>query len=67
MSADSTESRAEIRNGTVACNAFPLVIMTSNGEREFPQRSSAAASGSSCGNRKAKPSSALSSARTSAA
>jgi MoxR-like ATPase len=36
MTADSTTSRVEIRNGTVTCNAFPLVIMTSNGEREFP-------------------------------
>jgi MoxR-like ATPase len=36
MTADSTTSRVEIRNGTVTCNAFPLVVMTSNGEREFP-------------------------------
>jgi MoxR-like ATPase len=36
MTADSTDSRVQIRNGTVTCNAFPLVIMTSNGEREFP-------------------------------
>jgi MoxR-like ATPase len=36
MTADSTTSRVEIRDGTVTCNAFPLVIMTSNGEREFP-------------------------------
>lgn len=36
MTADSTRSRVEIRDGTVTCNAFPLVIMTSNGEREFP-------------------------------
>ena len=36
MTADSTTRRVEIRNGTVTCNAFPLVIMTSNGEREFP-------------------------------
>jgi MoxR-like ATPase len=27
---------AEIPNGVVTCNAFPLVIMTSNGERDFP-------------------------------
>ncbi len=26
----------EIRGSTVRCNAFPLVILTSNGEREFP-------------------------------
>jgi MoxR-like ATPase len=36
MTADSTTSRVRIRNGTVTCNEFPLVIMTSNGEREFP-------------------------------
>ncbi|MDT3395354.1 MoxR family ATPase [Streptomyces sp. B1866] len=36
MTADSTTGRAEIADGTVTCHAFPLVIMTSNGEREFP-------------------------------
>jgi MoxR-like ATPase len=36
MIADSTTDRAEIRDGTVTCHAFPLVIMTSNREREFP-------------------------------
>ncbi|MGW2229173.1 AAA family ATPase [Streptomyces formicae] len=36
MTADSTTDRVEIRDGTVTCRAFPLVIMTSNGEREFP-------------------------------
>ncbi|MCX4987874.1 MULTISPECIES: AAA family ATPase [unclassified Streptomyces] len=30
------EGEAEIRGGTVTCNAFPLVVMTSNSEREFP-------------------------------
>jgi MoxR-like ATPase len=35
MTADGT-SRAAITRGTVLCRAFPLVIMTSNGEREFP-------------------------------
>lgn len=27
---------ADIHNGVVTCEAFPLVIMTSNGERDFP-------------------------------
>ncbi|MFD9905489.1 AAA family ATPase [Streptomyces sp. NPDC059063] len=36
MTADSTTDRVEIRQGTVTCRAFPLVVMTSNGEREFP-------------------------------
>ncbi|GAB2756696.1 DNA polymerase III delta prime subunit [Amycolatopsis magusensis] len=27
---------AVVRDGRVACNAFPIVVMTSNGEREFP-------------------------------
>ncbi|MEV7554355.1 MoxR family ATPase [Amycolatopsis sp. NPDC089917] len=27
---------AVVRDGRVACHAFPIVIMTSNGEREFP-------------------------------
>ncbi|WP_405805251.1 MoxR family ATPase [Streptomyces sp. NBC_00210] len=36
MTADSTRDRVEIREGTVTCRAFPVVIMTSNGEREFP-------------------------------
>jgi MoxR-like ATPase len=35
MTADGTD-RAVITRGTVLCHAFPLVIMTSNGEREFP-------------------------------
>ena len=28
--------RARIRRGAVRCRAFPIIIMTSNGEREFP-------------------------------
>ncbi|MGW7818437.1 AAA family ATPase [Streptomyces puniciscabiei] len=28
--------RAEIRQGRVRCRAFPFVVLTSNGEREFP-------------------------------
>jgi MoxR-like ATPase len=28
--------RAVIRDGAVACHAFPIVVITSNGEREFP-------------------------------
>jgi MoxR-like ATPase len=31
-----SQSRAPIRAGKVRCQAFPLVIITSNGEREFP-------------------------------
>ncbi|WP_431965021.1 AAA family ATPase [Actinacidiphila sp. bgisy160] len=27
---------AEVRDGTVTCHAFPLIVMTSNSEREFP-------------------------------
>ncbi len=30
------DSSYEVPNGRVSCTAFPLVIMTSNGEREFP-------------------------------
>jgi MoxR-like ATPase len=35
MTADGT-GRVTITGGTVRCRAFPLVVMTSNGEREFP-------------------------------
>ena len=35
MTADGTD-RVSITRGTIRCRAFPLVIMTSNGEREFP-------------------------------
>ncbi|MET7607727.1 AAA family ATPase [Streptomyces avermitilis] len=28
--------RAEVRNGRVECREFPVVVITSNGEREFP-------------------------------
>jgi MoxR-like ATPase len=35
MTADGAE-RVTVTEGTVRCRAFPLVIMTSNGEREFP-------------------------------
>lgn len=33
--ADSQRT-AMVRDGRIACHAFPIVIMTSNGEREFP-------------------------------
>ncbi|QKG21794.1 AAA family ATPase [Actinomadura verrucosospora] len=36
MTADGPGSRVAVTAGTVRCNAFPLVVMTSNGEREFP-------------------------------
>ena len=29
-------SQVHIREGTVRCRAFPIVVMTSNGERDFP-------------------------------
>lgn len=28
--------KAKIRHGLVRCNAFPIIVMTSNGERDFP-------------------------------
>lgn len=31
-----TNINAEIRNGEVRCHAFPIVVMTSNRERDFP-------------------------------
>jgi MoxR-like ATPase len=33
---DDPDHQAEIRDGRVRCRAFPIVIITSNGEREFP-------------------------------
>ena len=39
---DDTEAKtgsqmeAEVENGRITCTAFPLVVMTSNGERDFP-------------------------------
>jgi MoxR-like ATPase len=30
------DARVSIRQGTVRCRAFPVVVMTSNGERDFP-------------------------------
>lgn len=30
------EDRVEIRDGRVTCAAFPVVVLTSNGERDFP-------------------------------
>jgi MoxR-like ATPase len=35
MTADGTD-RVRIDSGRVRCHAFPFVVMTSNGEREFP-------------------------------
>jgi MoxR-like ATPase len=35
MTADS-DNRVPIHRGLVTCHAFPIVIITSNGEREFP-------------------------------
>ncbi|WP_131738555.1 AAA family ATPase [Actinomadura roseirufa] len=36
MTADGPAGRVTVTEGTVVCRAFPLVVMTSNGEREFP-------------------------------
>ena len=36
--------RVPVRDGRVRCHAFPFVVMTSNGERDFPPRCCAAAS-----------------------
>lgn len=36
MTADGTD-RVPVRDGRVGCHAFPVVIITSNAEREFPQ------------------------------
>lgn len=33
---DTTSRKAEIQNGRVQCTEFPFVVLTSNGEREFP-------------------------------
>lgn len=33
---DDPEGAAEITGGVVRCRAFPIVVITSNGEREFP-------------------------------
>ncbi|MFF3482152.1 AAA family ATPase [Streptomyces sp. NPDC002701] len=33
---DGTDERVEIARGRVRCRAFPFVVLTSNGEREFP-------------------------------
>ena len=35
MTAD-TEGWATVENAVVRCNAFPIIVITSNGEREFP-------------------------------
>jgi MoxR-like ATPase len=36
VSLEQESTRVRIRRGTVRCRAFPIVIMTSNGERDFP-------------------------------
>jgi MoxR-like ATPase len=33
---DDPDRSAEVRDGRVRCHAFPIVVITSNGEREFP-------------------------------
>ena len=32
----ASQMEAEVKNGRITCTAFPLVVMTSNGERDFP-------------------------------
>ncbi|MEV3859095.1 MoxR family ATPase [Streptomyces sp. NPDC050095] len=34
--ADATDARMPVTGGRVRCRAFPFVVLTSNGEREFP-------------------------------
>ncbi|QTD98361.1 AAA family ATPase [Streptomyces cyanogenus] len=34
--ADGTDERVPVARGRVRCRAFPFVVLTSNGEREFP-------------------------------
>ncbi|MEU9335780.1 MoxR family ATPase [Streptomyces sp. NPDC048290] len=34
--ADGTDARVPVERGRVRCRAFPFVVLTSNGEREFP-------------------------------
>ncbi|MFD8150297.1 AAA family ATPase [Streptomyces sp. NPDC059720] len=34
--ADGTDTPVPVRRGRVRCRAFPFVVLTSNGEREFP-------------------------------
>jgi MoxR-like ATPase len=36
VSLEHDSTRVPIRQGTVRCQAFPIVVMTSNGERDFP-------------------------------
>ncbi|SNX56407.1 MoxR-like ATPase [Streptomyces sp. TLI_55] len=36
VSTDDQSGLARITNGRVRCHAFPIVVLTSNGEREFP-------------------------------
>ncbi|MDX3068610.1 MoxR family ATPase [Streptomyces sp. ND04-05B] len=33
---DGTDTRVTVTRGRVRCRAFPFIVMTSNGEREFP-------------------------------
>jgi MoxR-like ATPase len=33
---NNKQNKATVENGVIRCSAFPLVIMTSNGERDFP-------------------------------
>jgi len=36
FTSDPKQPRARVKGGIIACHEFPLMILTSNGEREFP-------------------------------
>jgi MoxR-like ATPase len=36
VNADCADAPVTVRNGLVRCRAFPIVVLTSNGERDFP-------------------------------
>lgn len=58
-----SRERAKVHRGTMSCSHFPIVVMTSNGERDFPRPSSVAVCASICRTR-TRRSSATSSAST---
>ena len=45
---EGKQRKVTVRNGIIRCRAFPLVIMTSNGERDFPPPFCVAASALKC-------------------
>jgi MoxR-like ATPase len=36
VSVERSASRVPVRDGVIRCRAFPIIVMTSNGERDFP-------------------------------